>query len=166
MSPPTLIVDANVLIDYLETDISILSLVSRHLGPVCVATPVLREVLGLDASECEDLGIAIIEPTLEEALQARSRERGGPSFQDRICLAIARHRGFICATNDKGLRRACGAAGVEVQWGLELAMRLVQGGHLPSEDARAIARQMREPPPSISASVLAAFELQLDELVD
>lgn len=165
MPPPTLIIDANVLIDYLETDISILSLVSRHLGPVCVATPVLREVLELDASECEDLGIAIIEPTLKEARQAGPRRRGGLSFQDRICLAIARHRGLVCATNDKGLRRACGSASVEVQWGLELAIRLVQGGHLPPEDARTIARQMHELP-SISARVLEAFERQLDELDD
>ena len=39
-----LIVDANVLIDYLKTDSSILALAARHLGVIRVASVILDEV--------------------------------------------------------------------------------------------------------------------------
>ena len=46
-----LLVDANVLVDYQSADLTILSLVSRHVGPVHIVSTVLAEVDGLDESE-------------------------------------------------------------------------------------------------------------------
>lgn len=41
---PWFIADANVLIDYAKTSSEILSLVSKHVGPVYVVVDVLDEV--------------------------------------------------------------------------------------------------------------------------
>lgn len=45
-----LLVDACVLIDFAKTDASLITLVSRYIGDVHVATPVFEEVHGLDPS--------------------------------------------------------------------------------------------------------------------
>jgi hypothetical protein len=44
-----------------------LSLVSRHVGPVHIVSTVLAEVDGLDESKCERLGFRVVEPSIEQA---------------------------------------------------------------------------------------------------
>ena len=105
-SAPPLIADANVLIDYVNSDVSVLALLAQHAGPLYVATPVLEKVEGLDRSECERLGMVVIEPTLDQLLEA-GQARGRLAFDDRVCLILARDRAWSCVTNDKALRRAC-----------------------------------------------------------
>lgn len=39
-----MIADANILIDLLKTDRSVLSLIVKHVGPLYVSTPVVEEV--------------------------------------------------------------------------------------------------------------------------
>ena len=55
--PTVLLADADVLIDYRESDLAILGLVGQHVGRVAVLPPVLDEVEGVTATECADLGI-------------------------------------------------------------------------------------------------------------
>ncbi len=45
-----LIVDACVLIDFMEADPSVLGVIARSVGPIHVPSPVLAEVHALDAS--------------------------------------------------------------------------------------------------------------------
>lgn len=132
-----LVTDANALIDYASTDEWVLALASRHLGPVIVPWPVLEEVEVLDVSDCERLGLRVIDPTLEQVLEAGS-ERGGLSFADRVCLIVARDGGHSCVS-DRRLRVACEAVGVPVMWSLELVIELVDAGELPPDDAVGIA---------------------------
>lgn len=86
-SPPTpgpgsgLVLDANVLIDYCQCDLTVLSLASKRVGKVHVPSPVLDEVHELDEDECVRLGLAVVEPELDEGLIAAQR-RCGLSFQD------------------------------------------------------------------------------------
>ena len=60
-----LIVDANVLIDYLKTDSSILALAARHLGVIRVASVILDEVEQLGLEDCEDLGLTVVHEPLD-----------------------------------------------------------------------------------------------------
>ena len=165
MSPPGfLLVDANVLVDYQAADLAILSLVSRHVGTVHIVSTVLAEVDGLDESECERLGFRVVEPTLAQATEAAS-PNGRLSFQDRTCLVVCRDNGWTCVSNDKALRRSCDAVGVAVRWGLELMLELVQGGHLPAEDADDAAERIhRANPVFLNATILAAFREKLAAL--
>ena len=156
-----LIVDANVLIDYALSDSSILALAVRHLGSVFVPLPVLEEVRQLTRDDCDRLGITLLDPTLEE-LSAASSRRGSLSFEDELCLLLARTGGFTCVTNDKTLRRACEQAGVPVRWGLELMVELVSKRELTVEAAITTARAIRSSNPvHITEVILERFEARI-----
>ncbi len=57
--PTVLLADANVLIDYRDSDPAILSLVSEHLGPICVIREVLEEAKGMTLAECREHSITV-----------------------------------------------------------------------------------------------------------
>lgn len=156
-----LLMDANVLIDYQQSDISVLELVSRHVGPVHVLATVLDEVDGLDAADCERQGPTIVEPDLDHLTRAAVR-RGGLSFADHLCLQVAMERHFVCVTNDRALRRACGEEGVAVRWGLELMKDLVRDRAMPAADAIRVARAIHQGNPHhIPEKIVAEFARQV-----
>ncbi len=153
-----LIVDANVLIDYANSDPTVLALAGRHLGPIYLPTPLLAEVDQLAESDCASLGLRLVEPTLEQLLDA-GEGRGRLSFTDRLCLILARDNGWGFVTNDGALRQACVAAEVEVIWGLELMLQLVEIGELEGSAAIAKASAIRASNPAhITLKILARFE--------
>lgn len=151
-----LIVDACVLIDFAKVDAAILTLVSRHVGEVHVATPVFEEVNEIDATMASSLGIKIYEPSLEIAAEA-AMTRGRLSFQDRLCLAIAAAEGWTCVSNDRQLRAACASANVSVLWGFQVLGLLVEAGAMPAAEARTIATSIAMANKRIGPTVLARF---------
>lgn len=138
-----LVTDANVLIEYVSTDESVLTLASRHLGAVMVPSPVLAEVDSLDVMACDQLELRVVEPTLNQLLEAGA-QRGRLSFEDRICLILARDAGWRCVTNDRRLRTACEAASISVMWSLDLLIALVDAGQLPGDQAIRIADELHQ----------------------
>lgn len=87
-----LLVDANVLIDYVKSELLILELAARHVGEVYVLSTVLAEVYGLDEESCARLGLRVFEPELSQ-LQTAAQKRGALSTEDHLCLIVAReHR--------------------------------------------------------------------------
>lgn len=160
-----LLVDANVLVDYQAADVSILQIVSQHIGAVYISSTVLAEVDGLDESECARLGLHIVEPSLAQATEAATRQ-GRLSFQDHTCLVLCRDEGWTCVSNDRALRRSCSDAGVPVLWGLELLLQLVEGQHLPAQDAADAAQRIHEANPMfVNQTVLEEFRRKLAVLV-
>lgn len=160
----SLVVDANVLIDYLAADVTVLQLVSRHIGTVHIPRQVLQELPRVGADECEHLGLKIIDETLEHLLEAGQR-RGRLSFHDRICLILARDAGWTCVTNDRALRNACEELSIPVLWGLELMLQLVAGHHLATDAAATIAKAIRESNPRhITEEILVRFSRRLKEI--
>ena len=162
-SGPFLIVDANVLIDYVKSDRSILRIASRHLGQIFVAGPVLEEVGQLDEAECEALGLQVVEMTLEQLSAAAVAGLSGQlSFPDHCCLLLARESAFTCVTNDGRLRRACTEAQVPVLWGLELMVGLVSKNELTVEAAIATAREIAASNPRhTTAEILEKFAVRV-----
>ena len=158
-----LIVDANVLIDYARSDRSILSMASRRLGQIFVASPVLEEVDQLDAAECEMLGLQVVEMTLQQLSAAAVAGLSGQlSFPDHCCLLLAREGAFTCVTNDGRLRRACTEAHVPVLWGLELMVGLVAKNELTVDAAISTAREIRlSNPRHITEEILEKFAVRL-----
>ena len=129
-----IISDANVLIDYVKTNKKVLQLAVKHLCDIHVPVPVLKEVKDVSKSELEKLGIIIFEPTLDQIKQA-AQNPFGLSFQDQLCLLIAKENSWVCATNDKQLRAQCEAGKVEVIWGLDIMLRLNKQGFLERAEA-------------------------------
>jgi predicted nucleic acid-binding protein len=140
MAPvPLLVLDSNVLIDYCAADKSVLTLASRHVGAIHVPSVLLEEVGDLDESECERIGIFVVEPE-PNLLVAAGKRRPGLSYYDHVCLLAAKAAGWTCVTNDGRLRRECKVEKLPVLWGLELMVSLVEGHHLPPDAARAVAK--------------------------
>lgn len=97
-----MVVDANVLIDYLAADVTILQRVSCHLGTIHIPRQVLREVPRIDPDDCRRLDLRIVDETVEQLLEA-GQHRGRLSFHDQLCLILARDADWMCVTNDRAL---------------------------------------------------------------
>lgn len=154
------IADANVLIDYAKTSPEILGLVATHIGPVYVAAAVLDEVEQLDEAQCSTIGLTIVDGTFAQLVEAA--QRGGPlSFEDKLCLVLARDHGWACLSNDGPLRNACKAQGVSVVWGLEIMLRLVEADHVSVEKAIEVAESIHAVNPLyITRKIVNAFRRQ------
>lgn len=128
--PPArfLVLDACVLIDFCKVDKTILSVVCEHVGAIHVPSPVLNEVDQLTEDEAAELGIVVVDPALEQLVAAGVR-RGGLSFEDGLCVIMARDLSWTCVSNDGAVRKACELQSVPVLWGLEMmGMAVAVGG--------------------------------------
>jgi len=158
-----LLADADVLIDYRDSDLQVLALVAEHVAELAVLAPVLEEVRGVTAARCRGLGIGVVEVETERMLRATELE-SSVSFNDRLCLVACLEEGWTCVTNDGALRRLCGRHGVETRYGLGLMVDLVTAGALGARQAVAIARRIQAANPlHINDRVLARFLAALAE---
>lgn len=112
----TLIVDANVLIDYADTDLSVLALYSTHIAPIRVPLAVADEVDSLGRADYENHHLGLIEETLEIARTA-SGGGGGLSYPDWVCLLTAERTGATCVSKDTSLLNRCSHAGIPTKRG-------------------------------------------------
>lgn len=157
MAQTVLLADADVLIDYRESEIKILKLVVQHIGRVVVLAPVLDEVRGVTPAQCTQLGVEVVKVETEQLVQA-SAVASHVSFNDRLCLVACREEGWTCVTNDGTLRRLCHSHGVATRFGLGLMVDLVAAGALTRPRATAIARQIQASNPlHINERVLQRF---------
>lgn len=66
------------------------------------------------------------------------------SFQDRLCLAIAKTEGWTGVSNDKQLRSECKVEKVSVLWQFEVLALLVDARALTATAARDLAKKIAE----------------------
>jgi predicted nucleic acid-binding protein len=151
-----LLVDTCVLIDFVDADASVLTLTARHVGELYVATPVLEEARNIDSAMAASFGITLFEPTFQMVVEAAAG-RGRLSFQDRLCLAIAKAHGWILVSNDKRLRAACASEGVATMWAFELLALLVAERALSPIAAREIALKIAAANKRIGPEILQRF---------
>jgi len=155
--PTVLLSDANVLIDYRDSELSVLSLVVRHVAPVHVVREVVDEVDGLTLARCRSLGLTVIEVEPSVLLQLSGLPRR-VSLRDRLSFHVCRENDWICVTNDRPLRRVCEASNVRAKWGLELMLELVSAGALTASSAIRTARRIRQNNPHhITEAILRRF---------
>ena len=110
----------------------------------------------LDPAAAESLGIKLVEPTLEQAFDAAAR-KGPLSFQDRLCLIVAKANGWTCVSNDKKLREVCKTEKVPTLWGLELVALLVEEKAIPVAAAKEFAERVAAENRRLGTQVLARF---------
>ncbi len=158
-----LILDACVLIDFCEADSSVLTVFSRNLGEIHVASTILDEVEQLDESTAASIGLNVIEPTLDQ-LGASSVKRGRLSAEDHLCLILARENGWTCVSNDKALRTACKDEGVPILWGLEVIALTVEGGLLSVDEAERVAWAVHASNPFITKELVTLFVAKLKKV--
>lgn len=142
-TPKLLVLDACVLIDYAQADASVLGSVIEHVAPMAVVRPVFDEVEDLTEAEATELGLQIIDVEYELAAEA-AKSAGTLSFEDRLCVLLAKRERWICVTNDKALRRVCETEGVELRWGLEMMIEAVRADAMSIVEAERIAWTIHE----------------------
>lgn len=157
MAQTVFLADANVLIDYRESEFDILGLAVQHIGRVVVLELVLDEVRGVMPAQCTQLGIEVVAVETERLVQAAAIE-SRISFNDRLNLVTCIEEGWTCVTNDGALRRLCERRGVATRFGLGLMVDLVAVGALTRQRAITIARKIQASNPlHINERVLARF---------
>ena len=73
-----LVLDSNIVIDYINADETLFSLVSQYVGEVCFVDKMLEEVAELRArSNITELGINLIQAETSEIVEARNLGRKG-----------------------------------------------------------------------------------------
>ena len=160
--PRVLLSDADVLIDYRDSDLSILALVVQHLAPVHVVRDVVDEVDDLSLERRGELGLTVIEVEPPVLLQLATLPRRLSRY-DRLSLQVCRENDWICVTNDRLLRRTCSEHSVRTKWGLELMLDLVSAGVLSAFRALETARRIHtNNPHHISEKILKRFSSRLD----
>jgi hypothetical protein len=156
----SILLDADVLIDYWNSDRSVLGLMVEHLGTIGVPSLLLEEE-ARDISTPQDLtilGAKLLEPELSEVFAASSISRAGLSFCDNLCLLMAKRLGFFCATNDTKLRKACKAESIRTIRSLRLLIMLVANQGISANAAFAVAKKMHDNNPKyITEKILQEF---------
>ena len=162
--PTVLLADADVLIDYRESELSVLGLVGKHVGPLKVISPVLDEVRGVTAADCRRLGIDVIEVETSRMIRAAAVE-SRVSFNDRLCFLTCLEENWTCVTNDRALRRLCSRHDVTTRFGLDLMVALVACDALSRRRAEAVARSIQASNPThVNERVLTRYMSKLDQL--
>ena len=153
--------DPSVLIDYRDSCLWALTLFSLRVAPIFAVRQVLS-LAKIQADECAELAIGIIDPDTSALLEA-GQLSSSLGFEESLCCLVCRTFHFTCVTNDYVLARFCTAAGITVVGSLDLLACLVRVGSLPPVKASAAAHAMRTTDPGhITAEVLSAFDECLD----
>lgn len=138
---PGLLADADVIIDYRDSDLGILGLVNTWVGPLAVVTAIIEEVREITTEGLERLGIEVIEPSMAQNIRAEAID-SPVSFNDRLAFVVCSDEGRICVTNDLDLQRLCRDRGVPTRFGLRLLLDLVDAGALARSRAGEVARKI------------------------
>jgi rRNA-processing protein FCF1 len=158
-----ILLDANVVIDYRESDKNILKLFSEGVEQLCISAGVLLKIRNFSEDDCGKLSIEVLVPAANE--MANIKASGRLAMDDQECLAVTAERGLAVCSNDKLLRRRCSAKGIRVVWGLELMMILVERKLLDKARAKKIASSIRESNPShITERIIRNFNKFINEL--
>ena len=109
-----LLLDANVLIDLLDSDFSVLSDVKKHVAEIFVLRDIFtNELPDLSEPDCHEVGLVIINPK-KHVSKASETKLGQLTPEDRLNLFTSIDSGFSLVTNDVKLRKACEKRQVKV----------------------------------------------------
>ena len=140
-------VDTNILIDFLNSDFTILKAVNEFVGQVCVPDRLLvREVPQLSFKDCEQVGMEIITPT-DKISKIAGKEIGQLSYIDRLVLYMSKDLKTDVVSNDSGLASVCEYHGVKVIRGFRLLIELAEASDYSIDSLIQIAEKIHETNP-------------------
>ena len=161
-----LICDANILIDYLDVNMSILCLATTHCYEIYVPETVLAEVRQIKGVDLNALGIKRYELKFNHLVTAKKMSNSSSlSEEDSLCFIIAKEEGWICATNEKALRNKCQREKVDTIRGLRFMLDLVEHGRLSTEDAISTAKKIGDMNPRMPQNVIDKFIRLIEDTI-
>ena len=159
----TVITDANVLIDYLDADKKILNLIPGLFKETTIPIDVLNEVEQITIKQITACGFTVYYPDTETYYKAANSENG-LSFQDNICIIDSKKNGWGIITNDTRMRSKCEEEGVELFWGLQLMVILVEKGRLSKDEAIKAGEKIEANNTRITGTDLKRFKNKIKTL--
>ncbi len=157
------ILDADVLIDYRDADISVVSGFASQVTACYIGRSAFGEVRQLTESQAKKIHLEILTPDLEMIAES-ARLKGRLSAYDWETYFLAKEHGLKCVSNDTSLRKQCISSGVAVMWGLE-AMKLLVGVKVISvRKAISVARKIGETNHHITEEIVSRFEHQVTQI--
>ncbi len=157
-----IILDANVVIDFRDSDRTILRLFSREIEKLGITAGVLIKVNEFTKENCEDLGIEVLYLAPRELSLITTS--GSLASDDQECAVIAAGRGMRVCTNDKALRVECEGRKIGLLWGLELLLILVEKKKLNKGKALRVAESIKDSNPYITEEILISFRSKIRDL--
>lgn len=157
-----LICDANVLIDFLNTEEELFISINK-LYQLYIPDILLKEVDGLDEAKAEVLLITIVETSFD-IISESMNTLPGCSFEDTIFFNMAKKNKWILACNDRKLRRECINGGVDILWGLQVLIKLVENEIISTKEASKYALIISESNREITTTILEEFNNKLSRL--
>jgi len=158
-SKPIIICDANILIDYIDSDGTILCRAAAHCYDIFTTESIVREVMvKRPALNIAAYGVKICDAEFAQMAEAQEFSASSPlSFEDSLCFILARDNSWICATNEKALRNKCQKEKISTIRGLRFMLDLVSLGKLSKGDAIRIAKEIETANSRIPQNVIAEF---------
>lgn len=158
--------DANVLIDYVESDITMLAVYSSEIEQVIIPESIFDEVEQLSLPECERYGLQVVEENMDEMMRASTEVHGPLSYQDKVCLYHTKSMDdATCITNEKALKRFCEEQDIPVKPGLKLMIELVDHDKIDAEVVIGLALKIQENNPLfINDAVIEDFKAKVAEV--
>ena len=151
------LIDADVLIDFQNSNFSVLQAVNQFIGNIYSLREIREEVIGLTFEDCHQVGLNIIKPKEHVKVQAKIT-RGKLSENDRLNLYTAIDSDFVLVTNDSDLLRACKENKVKALRGLRLLIILFKKSNIPVQDIIQIAEEIHKSNPiHISKEIFDSF---------
>ena len=164
MSQTTVIVDANVLVDYYSVGLlDLLALYSSEISQIQIPDVILDEVDGLTEKLASVYKFVIIEVNTA-IIQRAAQMKGGTSAQDNTCFLLAEIAHSICITSDKCLYNLCKNNGVRVQRNLYPILELFRMAFLTKKEALEAGSKICQANLYLGSSVLTAFEKKLESV--
>jgi hypothetical protein len=161
------LIDASVLLDYRNAGMMKLLTV---FGEAAGKLHVNDQTPGIDATQltrqdCEAHGIALIEPTLKQLIEAEKwNDRRRLSRYDRLNIIVARDSDLTLIVNDKNQWECAHAEGVRYIRGLRIILELVRRRELQPAKAKKALQRMQDRNKWITQEVVDEFLMQVDKM--
>jgi hypothetical protein len=160
----TVITDANVLIDYLVIDKKILKLIPGLFKEATIPIDVLNEVEQITESQIKAYGFTVYYPEPDTYYKAIN-SYNGLSYEDNICIIDCQKNGWGIVTNDTKMRKKCEEEGLELFWGLQLIVILVEKGRLSKNEAIKASEKIENSNPMITEGDIKKFKIKINAII-
>jgi hypothetical protein len=160
--PTFMIIDADVLIDFIKAEKTVLKLFAEFIGTIYISSTTANQVDNIENNELTDLGLIIIEPDIEDIELALDKTLyngsfGRLGFEDSLCFLTAKRNSYTCITNDKILRKLCQLEKISILWGLELLLLLYKSNGISAKEAINIAHTIKNMNSNITQDIITYF---------
>lgn len=160
------VIDANVLIDFCNTDTSPLYLFSKYISSLIIPLQVFEEVNQLSSNKAKRLLIEIYEPTDDQVFESLDLhlQYKSNTIPDFLSYVFAKDNECDLITNDTRLLKYCHNTQVNTKRGLRLLLDLFEKNYLSKADAKIMAKNIVDSNPQMKIDLYDEFQILIETM--